>query len=170
MIPKTVYEKPKVQTSEVGVQTMSTSIHSFTVACHTHPVPWGLDTDEPSPITTHNITADHSYNSNKQKFEDNYWSDIAWPPKKKHCLALDDLEFLNNIFIFLKSPTDIDDYSEDYVSINEEGVVPSPTSCEYEGFAEVDRSNYGIQSVATNTMHVPVRQRSSHLTRHIKRN
>ena len=165
MIPETVFKKPKVQTSEVGVQTMSTSIHYFPVACCTLPVPWGLDTDEPSPLTTQNITADHSYKSNKRKFEDSSCSDVSWPPKKKHCQALDDQEFLNNIFCFLKSPTNIDDYSDDYVPINDEGVVPSPSTCKYEGFVEVDRSNYGFRSVATNTRHVPMRQVTSHLTR-----
>ena len=86
--------------------------------------------------------------------------------KENNFLALDDQEFLNYIFSFLKSTTDIDDYSEDYVAINEKGVVPSPTSCEYEGYVQVDRSNYVFRSVATNTMHVPMRQGASHFTRY----
>ena len=166
MIHKPVSKTPKVQTSEVGVQTMTTSIHTFPIACRTHPVPWGLETDEPSPLTTHNITAHQRYRSNKRKCEDDDWAHATWPPTKKLCLALGDQEFLNNLFSFLKSPIDIYEYSEDYVTINEEGVVPPSTACEYEGFVEVHRSKYGTKSVATNTMHVPVSQGSSHLTRY----
>ena len=82
MIPETVFKKPKVQTSEAGVETISTSIHHFPIASRTHHVPWGLDTDDPSPLTIHNITADHRYKSNKRKFEEISCSDVAWPPKK----------------------------------------------------------------------------------------
>ena len=59
--------------------------------------------------------------------------------------------------------TDIAEYSEDYVAINEEGVVPSPTACEYEGFVEVDHSNYGIKSTATNTMQFLQKKETSHV-------
>ena len=82
MIHETVFKKPKVQTSEAGVETISTSIHHFPIASRTHHVPWGLDTDDPSPLTIHNITADHRYKSNKRKFEEISCSDVAWPPKK----------------------------------------------------------------------------------------
>ena len=37
-------------------------------------------------------------------------------------------------------------------------------TCKYEGVVETNRSKYGIQNVATNTMHVPMRQGSSHHT------
>ena len=59
----TNFKKPQVQMSDVGVQTMATSMLTFPIACRTQPVPWGLHTEEPSPLTTHNLTADQSYKS-----------------------------------------------------------------------------------------------------------
>ena len=160
-MPEAVFKKPKVHTSEAGIQTMTTSIQTLPVVCCTHPVPWGLDTDEPSPLTTHNLTVDHGKKSSKRKLEDH-----AWSPKKKPSLALDDQEFLDEMFSFLKSPIVLFDYSDNHAAINEEGVIPYSTTCEYEGLVEVERSSYGSRSVATNTMHVPLRQGSSRPTRY----
>ena len=50
-------QKLCIPTADVGVQTISTSIHRSPVDCHSHPVQWGLSTAEPSPLTV-----DHSNN------------------------------------------------------------------------------------------------------------
>ena len=112
----------------------------------------------------HNTT-EYSYNSNKRKIEDTACENSIWPPKKKHSLDLEDQEFLDNFFSFLKSPIDTDVCLDDYSPINEEGVVPASTSCRYEGIVEVDHTDYGFRSVVTNTMHVPMRRGSGHPTR-----
>ena len=157
---ETFFKKPPVSTAEVGVQTMTTSIPRFPVACRSHPVPWGLDTDEPSPLTVHSITIDHSYKGNKRKLEDSTtWRDSTWPPKKRLALDDQDYEFLNNLFgDFLKSTSNKDEYSEDYVAINEEGVTESPLPCEYDDVVKVDNINLSTRSVSTNTLHVPMRK------------
>ena len=161
------FKKPPVSTAEVGVQTMTTSIHRFPVPCRSHPVPWGLDTDEPSPLTVHSITIDHSYNGNKRKLEDSTtWKDSTWPPKKRQALDDQDYEFLNNLFgDFLKSTSDKDEYSEDNATINEEGVTESPIPCENDDVVKVDNINLSSRTVSTNTMHVPMRKGPSQCKR-----
>ena len=117
-----------------------------------------------SPLAIHNTT-EYNYNSNKRKIEDTACENSIWPPMKKRSLDLEDHEFLDNFFCFLKSPIDTDVCLDGYSPINEEGVVPVSTSCRYEGIVEVGHTNYRFRSVVTNTMHVPMRRGSSHPTR-----
>ena len=87
---------------DVGVQTMPTAIARLPVPSLTHPVPWGLGTDEASPLPT--------------------------------------------------SKSIVKSVSE--------------SSTQYEGFIEVFPSNIGVQSVSTNTIHVPMRRASPQSVRH----
>ena len=152
-----VFQRPHIFTVDVGVQTMPTSIPRFPVACRSHPVPCGLDTESDSPLTVHDITADHSYNGNKRKLEDS--NDLCeystLPTRKRLALGDQDPFHLNNLFDFLKFKINNMGNSNSYVvEINEVGVGESQMD---EGFVEVACSNFDIRSIATNTMHVPLR-------------
>ena len=72
-----------IQTADVGVQTISTAITRFPEPSRSHVVPWGLDTEEPSPLTFQNNIIDHIYNNKMRKLED---PDSTCPPRKKPAL------------------------------------------------------------------------------------
>ena len=140
-----------VSNNDIGVQTTSISIARFPVDSNTHPIPWGLATDKPSPLTV----PDHM----KLKLEDSLMfggSD-------------EDIEFLTNIFDFLKSS---DRKYEDslLVSGSKDSILPLKKrlafdnedflyyiSNKYEGVVEVDLCNKLSRTVATNTIHIPDR-------------
>ena len=55
---------------DVGVQTMPTLIARLPVTSHTHSVPWGLNMDEASPLTTSkNIVKSVSESSTQYEYE-----------------------------------------------------------------------------------------------------
>ena len=66
---------------------------------------------------------------------------------------------------FLKSTSNKDEYSEDYATINEEGVTESPIPCENDDVVKVDNINLSSRTVSTNTMHVPMQKGPSQCKR-----
>ena len=131
---QSLFKKPPVSTADVGVQTMSTSIPRFPVVCRSHPVPWGLDTDEPSPLV-YNNSLDHIYTDKKRKLEDSTasWGASTCTPRKMLAFCINDLFHLNHLFDFLKSPISKKAEAHNDVLVNEEVVSESPIICEYEG-------------------------------------
>ena len=121
-----------------------------------------MATDKPSSLTVRRNTVDPSSNSKKRKLDD---EDLTWPPTKRPALDHEDNELLKHLFDFLKSPVIKDEYPEDYVAINDEGVNASPNTCPYEGIVDEAVIYVGCRSVATNTMHVPVQIRQAKRTR-----
>ena len=107
---------------------MTTAIHRFPDPSRTHFVPWGLDTEEPSPLTNCKGSGKHSFNYKNWKLKH---SKSIYLPKKK----------LSNLFGFLQSP--------EYL----------------EGVVEVGHRDFESRSVATNTIHVPIRRRQPHCSR-----
>ena len=163
---KPVCQKRRVPTTEVSVQTMNTAIPRIPEASRTHPIPWGLDTYAPSPLTIPNITPDHRCNSKKRKFEDDpALEDNICIQSKRPKLDDQDTDYLGKIFDYLKSPVFEKENLEVNVAVNEEGATEIPTQCEYEGFVEIFPSNIGVRSVATSTMHVPILRRPSQYLR-----
>ena len=145
------FKKPSVSTADVGVQTMTTSIPRFPVACRSHPVPWGLDTDEPSPLVYDN-SLDHNYTGEKRRLEDDIDVLGDCPPRKKLAFGDQDPFQLNHLFDFLKSPINDD------VDAHEELVSETAITCKYEGLVIVDQLKFSSRVVSTNTMHIPKRR------------
>ena len=148
---KDFFKKPHVSTNDVGVQTMTTSIPRFPVACRSHPVPWGLDTDEPSPLVYDN-SLDHNYTGKKRRLEDDIDVLGDCPPRKKLAFGDQDPFQLNHLFDFLKSPINDD------VDAYEELVSETAITCKYEGLVIVDLLKFSSRVVSTNTMHIPKRR------------
>ena len=153
-ISEYTFEEPPITTAEVGTQTMAASISWLPIAGIRPTSPMGLKTDKPSPLTVNN-------NSKKRKFDKcTAWEDSNSPPKKRATFDNQDYGYLNSLFDYLKSPSINDDY------VDEKSVNQTLTPCEYEGFVEVDHhNNLALRSVATNTIHVPVRRLPHQYTR-----
>ena len=150
---ESVIKKPSISTTDAGVQTTSIAIHFIPEACFSLPIPWGLDKDQPSPLTIHSNTTDFmpDKNSKKRKLEDS-----TWPPKKKPALEDQDPFKLNDLFGFLKSPI-LNNVDSDCISNNEDSMVVSPTTCLYEGVTDIKHCDSSSRCVSTNTLHVPMR-------------
>ena len=140
-----VFKKSGVPSADAGVQTMSPAIHTFPEDCWSLPIPWGLETDEPSPLIK------SLPKSKKRKLDD-----FTLPPNKRPALENQDPFKLNDIFGFLQQPI-VDIKEADRLTINEDGMVAPLTSYMYEGVTDIALCTNGSRCVATNTLHVPMR-------------
>lgn len=143
-----------VLTADVGVQTMPTALHRFPEACHSLPIPWGLGTDRPSPLTSYRYTTACITESKpmKRKLEDS-----TWPSNKRPAYEDEDQFKLNDILGYLKSPI--------LNKPNEESMVIYPIQSQFEGDLNVVHYPSGSSCIATNTQHIPMRQGPPHLRR-----
>lgn len=151
---ESVFTNLSVLTADVGVQTMSTALHRFPEACHSLPIPWGLNTDKPSPLTSYRYTTAciTDSKSKKRKLENS-----TWPSNKRPAYEDQDTFKLNEILGYLKSPH--------LNKPNEESMVTYPKQSEYEGKLNVVIYPSGSRCIATNTQHIPMRQGPPHLRR-----
>ena len=136
--------KSPVPTADVGVQTITTGIPRFPLACPSHIVPWGLLTEDPSPLTYQNRTVEDSFNCKKHKLEDSTACRDSTRPSF--------FEFLNGIFDLLNSPSNKDEYPKDKKIVSESRIL-----YEYDSVVDVDHHiNMKGRSIAT--IHIPMRR------------
>ena len=121
---------------DFGVYTSSESfmfgyLNEFPEASRTHyPVQCGLYTDDHSTQTVHSNYKDHSCNI-------------------KNCTVLGETTWSHSKKLDLcpEYPIMDQEYPEEYVPVNDEGITEAPTLCENEDLVEVSASNNGVCSL-----------------------